>query len=130
MDPPASMVPHPERAFGPREPRITAVAGRRDRREHAARLGIDFLDAVLGDLEQVRAVKGGSGVRGDIDRAHRPALRIEGVQLVAGCEPHVPAVERHAMHLIGARKGSILAEDFGCGCFHVSTLVARQRTRE
>src|SRR5262245_15339398 len=53
MDLPAAMLPHPERPFGPRQPRIAAAAGRRDRGEHAAGLRIDLLDAVLGDLKQV-----------------------------------------------------------------------------
>ena len=101
--------------FGPREPGVAAVAGRRDGREHAAGLRIDLLDAILGDLKQVLAVEGRSCMRGDIDRAHRlAALRIEGVQLVAGRKPDVLAVERDAMHLVDAGKGAILAEDFGC----------------
>jgi len=46
------------------------------------RLGIDLLDAILGDLKQVLAVEGRSGMRGDIDRAHRlPACRIEAFSL-------------------------------------------------
>src|SRR5262245_37071345 len=131
MDPPAPVLPNPERAFGPRKPRVATAAGRRKRREHAPCLGIDLLDAVLGDLEQVLAVESRSGVRGDIDRAHGlSALRIEGVELVTGREPDVPTVERHAMHLVGTRKGAILTEDFGWGCFHGATLVARQRTGE
>src|SRR6266540_4792905 len=39
---PVPILPHPERPFGPREPRATA-AGRRDRGEHTARLRIDLL---------------------------------------------------------------------------------------
>ena len=57
MDPPPSVLPHPERPFRPREPRVTAAAGRRDRREHTACLRIDLLDAILGDLKQVLAVE-------------------------------------------------------------------------
>ncbi len=88
MDLPLPVLPHPERPFGPGEARVAAAAGRRDRGEHAAGLRIDLLDAILGDLEQVLAVEGGSGMRGDIDRAQRlPARRIEGVQPVAGGEP-------------------------------------------
>src|SRR5262245_23733726 len=34
MDLPVPLLPHPERPFGPREPRVTAAAGRRDRGEH------------------------------------------------------------------------------------------------
>src|SRR4030095_3782282 len=101
--------------FGPREPRVTAAAGRRDRGEHTAGLRIDLLDAILGDLKQVPAVEGRSGLRaGDIDRAHHlPARRIEGVQLVAGRKPDVLTVKRNPMHLVDTRKGSILTEDFG-----------------
>jgi hypothetical protein len=58
MDLPAPMLPHPERPFGPREPRVTAAAGRRDRGEYTAGLRIDLLDAILGDLKQVLAVEG------------------------------------------------------------------------
>ena len=90
MDLPVPILPHPERPFGPGEPRVAAAAGRRDRGEHAAGLRIDLLDAILGDLKQVLAVEGRSGMRGDIDRAQRlAARRIEGVQLVAGGKPDV-----------------------------------------
>src|SRR5690606_4593394 len=64
MDPPVSILPHPERPLGPGEARGTVV-GRRDRGEHAAGLRIDLLDAVPGDLKQVPAVEGGSRMRGD-----------------------------------------------------------------
>src|SRR5262249_40281191 len=40
MDLPASVLPNPERPFGPREPRVTAAARRRDRREQTACLRI------------------------------------------------------------------------------------------
>jgi hypothetical protein len=115
MDLPASVLPHPERPFSPRKARVTAAARCRDRREHTARLRIDLLDAILRDLKQVLAVEGGSCMRGDIDRAHRlSTLWIEGVQLISGRKPDVLTVKRHAMHVAGARKGAILAEDFGC----------------
>src|SRR3712207_3552117 len=51
MDLPVPIMPHPERPFGPGEPRVTAAAGCRDRGEHTAGLRIDLLDAILGDLE-------------------------------------------------------------------------------
>jgi hypothetical protein len=57
MDLPVPILPHPERPFGPREPRVTAAAGRRDRGEHTAGLRIDLLDAILGELKQVRPSK-------------------------------------------------------------------------
>src|SRR5215510_6354802 len=125
------MLAHPERPFGPRQPRVTAAAGRRDRGHHTAGLRVDFLDAILGDLKQVLAVEGGSRMRGDIDRAHhRSARRIEGVQPVSGRKPDVPTVKRDPMDLVGIRKGSILAEDFGCRSFHASILVTGQWTGE
>src|SRR5439155_8482542 len=82
MDLPVPILPHPERAFGPREPRVGAAAGRRDRRDHAAGLRIDFLDAILGDLKQMLAVERRSRMGGDLDRAHRlPARWIKGDDL-------------------------------------------------
>src|SRR5262249_39670531 len=79
MDLPVPILPDPERPFGPREPRVTAAARRRDRGEHTAVLRIDLLDAISGDLKQVLAVEGRSCTRaGDIDRAQRlPARGIE-----------------------------------------------------
>src|SRR5262249_38911876 len=56
IDFPVPILPHPQRPFGPREPRITAAAGRRDRGEHTAGLRIDLLDAILGELKQVLPV--------------------------------------------------------------------------
>ena len=70
VDLPVAILADPERALGPGQPGVAAAAGRRDRREHAAGLRIDLLDAVLGDLEQVLAVEGRAGMRGDVDRAH------------------------------------------------------------
>src|SRR3546814_3277333 len=97
MERPTAVLPHRRRGCRRGEHRVSAAAGRRDRREHAARLRIDLLDAVLGDLKQVPAVKGGSRVRRDIYGAHRlSALQIESVQFVAGREPHMPAVEGNA----------------------------------
>src|SRR5262249_47946289 len=57
MDLPIPVPAHPKRPFGPREPRVTAAAGRRDRSEHTAGLRIDLLDAISGDLKQVLAVE-------------------------------------------------------------------------
>ena len=100
MDLALAMLADPERPFGPGHAGVAAVAGRRDRREHAAGLGIDLLDAVLGDLEQVPAVESRAGMGGDVDRAHRlAALGIERVQPVAGGEPDVLAVEGDAGHV-------------------------------
>src|SRR5262249_14930887 len=75
-----AMLANPERPFGPRESRVAAAPGRGDRRNHPAGLRIDLLDAILGELIQVRTVPGRSGVRGDFDRPQRlPACGIEGV---------------------------------------------------
>ena len=116
MDLAVAILPHPERAFGPGEPRVAAAAGRRDRGEHPAGLRIDLLDAILGDLKQVlrrrrpfRHVAATS-----IERTDLSARRIEGVQPVAGGEPDMLAVEGDPVHVVDARKGSIFAEDFGC----------------
>jgi hypothetical protein len=37
------ILPDPESTFGPREARVAATAGRRDRREHSATLQIELL---------------------------------------------------------------------------------------
>jgi len=114
MDLPVAIMTHPECPFGPREPRVTAAAGRRDRGHDTAGLRIDLLDAILGKLKQVLAVEGRSCMGGEIDRAQRlPTRRIEGVQLVSGSKPDMLAVIRNAVHAVGTRKGSILADDLG-----------------
>src|SRR5205823_13112185 len=46
MDLPVPMLTHPERPFGPRQPRVTAAARRGDRCEHTAGLRFDLLDAI------------------------------------------------------------------------------------
>src|SRR5262245_38683666 len=45
-----SIVPDPQRAFGPRQPRVAAASRRRNRRDHTAGLRIDLLNAILGEL--------------------------------------------------------------------------------
>src|SRR5262249_58156342 len=62
MDLAVSILPDPERPFGPREARVTAAARRRDRGEHTAGLRIDLLDAILGELKQVPAVQSRSSL--------------------------------------------------------------------
>src|ERR1051326_6799099 len=114
MDLARAIFAHPEAAFRPREPRITAVAGRRNRAEHTAALRVDLLDAILGDLEQMRPVERGPGVRGDIDCAHGlAARRIQCVQPVSRGKPDIPAVVRDTSHVVDARKGSVLANNLG-----------------
>src|SRR5262249_46304971 len=105
MDLPVPILPHPERPLGPGEARVTAAAGRRDSGDLSACLRIDLLDAILGDLIQVLAVEGRSGMRGGIDRAQRfSARRVEGVQLVSGRKPDALTVKRHPMHALDTRK--------------------------
>src|SRR5580693_1543837 len=113
MDLPAPILPNPERTFGPRESRVAAAAGRRDGGEHTASFGIDFLDAILGDLEQVFAIESRSCMRRDIYRAHHlSARRIEGIQLVTRCKPDVLTVIANSMHVVSSRKRAILLDDF------------------
>src|SRR5262245_54966674 len=115
MDLPVPILPHPEGPFGPREPRVTAAAGRRDRGEHMAGPRIDLLDAIAGDLKQVPPVEGRSCIRGDINRAQGLTARgIEGMQLVSGGKPDVLTVIRDSVHVVDTRKRSILADDL-CG---------------
>ena len=114
MDLPVLIPPHPECPFGPREPRVTATAGRRDCGEHTAGLRIDLLDTVLGELKQVLAVECRPGVRSDIERSHTlTTRRIDGVQGVASGKPDMPAVISHTVHVVDPRKGPVLADDFG-----------------
>ena len=88
-----AVLPHPQAALGPGEARVAAVAGRRDRRHHVAGGGIDLVDARFGDLVEVRAVEGGAGVAGAVERARElAALGIEGDQLGAGGGPDAAAV--------------------------------------
>jgi hypothetical protein len=131
MDLAATVLADPERSFGPGEPRIPATAGRRDRGQHFAGLGIDLTDHGFRDLEQVSSVECRSRMRGDFDRAQNlSAFRIKGIQPVAGGEPHPPPVKTDPTHAIDSGKRAIFADDF-CFCvFHGRILTARQRCRE
>jgi hypothetical protein len=72
-DLPVFLLPHPERSFGPCEPRVIAAVGRRDRGEHMAGFRFDLLDATLGDLKQVLTVEGCSCLAGtSIERSVCP----------------------------------------------------------
>ena len=114
MDLPIPILPDPERPFGPREPRVTATAGRGDGGEHTASLWINLLDAILGNLKQVLAVECRSCVRGDIDRAHcLAASRIEGIQRVSSGKLDVQTVIRDSMYVVAAWKRTIFTNDFG-----------------
>src|SRR6185312_10774405 len=67
MDLAGAILSDPERPFGPCQPRVAARAGRRNGGQYSAGLRVDFLDAALGDLKEVAAVKGRSRMCGDID---------------------------------------------------------------
>src|SRR5262245_5453604 len=113
MDFPLAILTHPERPFGPGKPGVSTAAGCRDCGNHPTGLRIDLLDAILGKLKQVLAVKGCSGMRRNINRAYQlPARRVEGAQFVSGREPDVLTVERYSMHLVDTGKGSILTQYF------------------
>ena len=65
MDFPVAILPHPERPFSPREPRVTAATRCRDRGEHTAGVRIDLLD-VIGSRAEI-----GAGRRTPFLRARR-----------------------------------------------------------
>jgi hypothetical protein len=72
------------------------------------------LDAILGKLIEMLAVKGRPGVRGDVDRAQPLAgRRIDRVQRPSGRKPDVLTVVGDAMHVVDSRKGSVLADNLG-----------------
>src|SRR5262245_31977092 len=103
MDFSIAIVTDPERPFGPSEPRVGAAAGSRDRGQYAPALGIDFLNAILGELVEIFAIKSRARVGRNIDRTRRLAAHgIEGVQLVARCEPDVPTVKRKPVYVVDA----------------------------
>ncbi len=132
MDLPLPVASHPERPFGPRKPRIGAAAGRRYRGEHAAGPRVDLLDAILGELIKALSIEGCPCMRGDVDPVENlPACRIEGVQPVSGRKPDALTVIGHPVHVVGARKGSVLAQDFSGGSVHASILdIAHHRERQ
>jgi len=125
MDLAVAILSHPERAFRPREPRISAVAGRRYGGEDLAGFGVDLLDAILDDLKQVPAVEGRSCMRGDIDRApYFPARGIDGIQPVSGSEPDIFPVIGHPVHIVGTWKGTVLTDNFSGRSSHRDTLLS------
>src|SRR5205085_8924492 len=65
MDLALAVLSDPERAFGPRQSGIAATPGRGDRGEHLACRGVDLLDAILRDLEQVAAIERRARMCGD-----------------------------------------------------------------
>jgi hypothetical protein len=114
MDLSVPVLSDPERTFGPREARVTATARRRNGGEHAASLGIDLMDVILGDLIEMLSIEGRSRMRRDIDRAmHLAAQGIEGIQLVSGSEPNVLTIVGDAMDSLRTLERAVLANDFG-----------------
>lgn len=110
---PASYCPTQSAPLGPDEPRVSSTTGRRNRGEHLARLRIDFLDAILGDLVEMSTVERALRMRGEVDRTQNlPVRRIEGVQPVSAGEPDALSVERDAVHCFDARKGSVFMGNF------------------
>ena len=69
MDLSLAKLTDPESSFGPGESRVTTAPGSGYRSEDTAGLRIYLLDTILGQLKQVLAIKGSSGVRRDFDRA-------------------------------------------------------------
>lgn len=68
-------------------------------------------------------VKSRSSMRGNVNRTlYRFALRVEGIQLVAGCKPDALTVVRHTVHTLDARKRPEFSNDLGGRCTHVSLL--------
>src|SRR3546814_2987196 len=111
---PGTILPYPERTFGPRQSRICAAAGRRNRGEHAAAVRIDLLDAIFGELEQMLAVERRSRMRGDVDRTQcLSALRTERVQFVADGDPDMLTVIGDAAYAVDTCEGAIFADDSG-----------------
>ena len=75
---------------------------------------IDLLDPAGGELPEVFAVEGGAALGGDGQLAdQRAAAGIEGDDALAAGEPDVGTVEGHAMDLLDAGIGAVLAEDLG-----------------
>ena len=69
MDLSLAILADPECPFGPGESRVATAPRRGNRSEDMAGLRIDLLDAILGELKQMLAIKSSSRVRRDIDRA-------------------------------------------------------------
>ena len=114
MDLALAMLRDPERCFGPRHSGGAAFRCR-DGRDYAAGIRIDLLDAIPGDLVQVPAIEGGSGMRWDIERAHRfTACRVHRVQRVASRDPDIGAVIADPGHIRDIRKEAVFADDCRC----------------
>ena len=117
---------HPQRPLRPGKAGTACAVRRRYGAQHFAGHGIDFFDAISGDLKQVPAVKRRSGGRFGIEGAHRPAtFGVESGQSVQGRKPDMPSIIGDARHLRNVRKGAIFGKDFGACLFHDFILIAR-----
>src|SRR5690606_5414643 len=88
----------PQRSFGPRHARTTAVAGSRDARDDLAAGRIDLVDAGVHQLIEVLAVEGGPRVGCDVERTlYTTGRRIERDQARAGRHPQQLPVEGHTV---------------------------------
>jgi hypothetical protein len=114
VDAAAAVLAHPQAALGPGEAGVAAAARRGDGPEHAARRGVDLVDALLGDLPQVLAVERGAGVGALVEPARRRAVGgIEGHQRGAGGGPDPLAVPGHAGDHRRLGEGAEFAHDLG-----------------
>src|SRR5271154_7002767 len=126
MDLPVPILPHPERAFGPRKSR-TGSLGRRNCAEHAAGVRVNLLDAVARKLEQVATVERRSRMRGDVDSADLlPTFGIKCVEFVSRGKPDVLTVIGDPGDMFDAWKRAVFAKNFGCRSFHAPILAARE----
>jgi hypothetical protein len=114
MDLSLAILAHPKCPFGPGESRVATAPRSGYRSEDTAGLGIYLLDAILGQLKQVLAIKGSSSVRRNLDHAQLLSARgIESVQLVSRSEPDILAVIGNSMHAVDPGKWTILVDDLG-----------------
>jgi len=75
---------------------------------------VDFVDAILGNLEQVLTIEGGASMGGNVDRAQGLArVGVEGVDFFSAGKPYLLTVPGQAMHLVDIGKRTIFTEDFG-----------------
>ena len=109
----AGVIADPQRPLGPGQPGRVPFDGRRQCLQHLTGRGVNLPDASARELPQVTAVEGRPGVGGNVNRAHDgAAVGVEGVQAIAGSNPHLPAVEGHPRDVRDAGQWSIFAQDF------------------
>src|SRR5262249_39181161 len=108
-----------EEALRPRHAGVAAFARRWNRVHDAAGLGLDLVDALLGDLIEMRAVERGAGVGRDVDRGDGlAARRIERIHPRPSRIPNVLPIERHPRNILDARKRPILTNNLGIAGLH------------